>query len=67
MTFEPTPDDNTTPADPSEGRRKGLGVVGLCIVALVVAMALVVVMFGPTSTQQANNVPVSPPPSTQTP
>ena len=67
MTFDPTPDDNTTSGDPSDGRRKSLGAVGLVIVALVVAMALIVVMFGPTSTQQASNVPASPPPSTQTP
>lgn len=67
MTLEPAPDDNTTPADPSDGRRKSLGAVGLVIVALVIVMALIVVMFGPTNTQQASNVPASPPPSTQTP
>jgi flagellar basal body-associated protein FliL len=60
MTYDPTPND------PNGGRPgKGWGAIGLLIVGLVIALALLVTLLGPTETQQANNVPAAPPPNSQ--
>lgn len=59
MTFDPSPNDP---------RNSGSwGAIGLFIVGLVVALAVVVTLFGPTNTQQASNVPASPPPASSQP
>jgi hypothetical protein len=50
---------------PAEDRR--WGAIGLFIVGLVIALALVVTLFGPTTTQEVNNVPAQPPVSPQNP
>ncbi|WP_072390053.1 hypothetical protein [Hyphomicrobium sp. CS1GBMeth3] len=60
MTFDPTPEESRG-GQPS----KGFGAVGLFIVGLVIVLALLVTLLGPTETQQANNVPASPPPNSQ--
>jgi predicted PurR-regulated permease PerM len=57
---DPRSDD---PRPQLEGRR--WGAIGLFIVGFVVVLALIVTLFGPTSTQQASNVPASPPANSQ--
>lgn len=52
MTFDPAPNDPRNSGN--------WGAVGLIIVGLVVALAVIVTLLGPTSTQQASNVPASP-------
>jgi hypothetical protein len=52
--------NDPTPADP---RSKGWGATGLFVVGLVVVLALILTFLGPTDTQQASNVPASPPAS----
>ncbi|MCC7251318.1 hypothetical protein [Hyphomicrobium sp.] len=62
MTYNPTPDGPR-----SGGPGGSWGAIGLFIVGVVILLALVVTLLGPTSTQQeATNVPASPPTSTQT-
>lgn len=55
MAFDPKPEEprGGTPS-------KGFGVVGLFIVGVVVVLALLVTLLGPTETQQADNGPESP-------
>lgn len=60
MTYNPTPED---PRGGQPG--KGWGAIGLFIVGLVIVLALLVTLLGPTETQQANNVPATPPPNSQ--
>ncbi|WP_295558613.1 hypothetical protein [uncultured Hyphomicrobium sp.] len=56
MTFDPAPND---PLDAEQRKRRSWGAVGLFIVGLVVALAVIVTLVGPTSTQQASNEPPS--------
>lgn len=46
---------------PANDRR--WGATGLFIVGLVILLALIVTVLGPTNTQEARNVPASPPSS----
>jgi hypothetical protein len=57
---DPRPED---PRARAEG--KTWGALGLFIVGLVVLLALIVTLLGPTDTQQASNVPASPPANSQ--
>ncbi len=55
------------PRDPQVGRPGGTwGAIGVFIIGLVVVLALIVTLFGPTNTQQAINVPASNPSSNET-
>jgi hypothetical protein len=59
--------NDPTPRDPrGTGNARPWGTVGLAIVGIVVALAVIMTLFGPTDTQQASNTETSPPPSTQT-
>jgi len=59
--------NDPTPSDPrGTGNSRPWGTVGLAIVGIVVALAVIMTVFGPTDTQQASNTETSPPPSTQT-
>lgn len=60
MTYNPTPEE---PHGARPGR--GWGAIGLFIVGLVIVLALLVTLLGPTETQQATNVPASPPQNSQ--
>lgn len=53
---DPRSDELRTQA---EGRRRGAA--GLFIVGLVIVLALILTLLGPTDTQQASNIPPSPP------
>ena len=59
MTFNPTPED---PRD--QRPRRYWGAVGLFIVGLVLMLALLVTLVGPTDVRQASNAPA--PPNTET-
>ncbi len=56
-----------TPRDPrGTGPASSWGMVGLVIIAAVVALAVVMTLFGPTDTQQATYGLVALPPSSHT-
>lgn len=57
---DPKSDELRTQA---EGRR--WGAAGLFIVGLVIVLALIMTLLGPTNTQQASNIPSSPPQTSQ--
>jgi len=66
MTYDPTPPPDPRETGPSEPRGSGTwGAVGLFIVGLVAALAVIATLLGPTDTQQASNVPAQPPPGSQ--
>jgi hypothetical protein len=65
MTFNPTPPDPRETGSRDLGRSSTWGAVGLFIVGLVAALAVIATLLGPTDTQQASNAPTSPPAGSQ--
>ena len=66
MTYDSTPPPDPRETGPGGPRRSGTwGAVGLFIVGLVAALAVIATLLGPTDTQQANNVPASSPAGSQ--
>ncbi|MBN8913748.1 MAG: hypothetical protein J0H65_17165 [Rhizobiales bacterium] len=60
MSDDGRPEDLRTRAED-----KRWGATGLFIVGLVIVLALIVMLSGPTSNQEASNVPASPPANSQ--
>jgi hypothetical protein len=60
MTAAPTPSSQNSSRDQrsaATGRR--WGAAGVTVLGVVVALAVILTLFGPTNTQQATNVPAS--------
>lgn len=62
MTFDPAPND---PGNNDPRNNGNWGAIGLIIVGLVAALAVIVALLGPTDTQQASNEPAPPPSKSQ--